>query len=82
MVVAGLCAYEVAALSPWTRLPTLTELGRRHPAVKYALEAMLLHHWHLERSGVLVPGGLGLGALGLAGVGDSVGDDRHVGQIG
>lgn len=48
LVVAGGCIYEVLALLPGSPLPTLTELCRRHPAVKWALTGALVHHWHLE----------------------------------
>lgn len=53
-VVAVGCVYEVLALLPGSPLPTLTELGRRHPAVKWSLTGALVHHWHLERSVLVV----------------------------
>lgn len=53
LVVAGLCAYEVAAIvsgraKRLPRLPTLTALGRRHQSVKWALTLALAHHWYIE----------------------------------
>jgi hypothetical protein len=49
-VIAGLCAYEVLALSRLTPLPTLTTISGRLPALKWALTLSLAHHLHLERS--------------------------------
>lgn len=44
-VVAGLCAYEVAAITTG-RVPTISTLNRRHPALGVVLlSALALHFW-------------------------------------
>lgn len=44
-VVAALCAWEVAAICTG-RVPTITALNRRHPAIGVALVgALALHFW-------------------------------------
>lgn len=60
LVVAALCGYEVAAIasgrtSHLPSLPTLTALGRRHPAIKWALTGAITHHLHLELVEVITP---------------------------
>lgn len=57
-VVASLCAYEVAAIATGrlglpVRLPTLTAIGRRYPAAKWALSGALAHHFHIEQASPL-----------------------------
>lgn len=60
LVVALLCGYEVVAIASGRtkvvpELPTLTALGRRHPAVKWALTGALAHHFHLELVEAIAP---------------------------
>lgn len=44
-VVAGLCVYEATAICTG-RVPTITTLNRRHPAIGVALVvALALHFW-------------------------------------
>ena len=44
-VVAGLCAWEIAAITTG-RVPTITTLNRRHPTVGVVLVgALALHFW-------------------------------------
>ncbi|GAW54760.1 hypothetical protein [Nocardioides sp. PD653] len=44
-VVAGLCAYEVAAITTG-RVPTITTLNRRHPVIGIGIViALALHFW-------------------------------------
>lgn len=47
-VVAGFCAWELAALLPGARIPTFTSLIRRYPAGGVALLALLAHHFFVE----------------------------------
>lgn len=60
LVVAVLCGYEVAAIASGRTktlptLPTLTHLGRKYPAIKWALSGALAHHFHLELVEVITP---------------------------
>lgn len=44
-VVAGLCAWEIAAITTG-RVPTITTLNRRHPVIGVVLVgALALHFW-------------------------------------
>lgn len=45
-LVAAICSYEVAAIGSRGRLPTVTALGHRWPALKAAIIiALAVHFW-------------------------------------
>lgn len=48
-VVASLCAYEIAALTPHSPLPPITRVCRRWPPLGWALWLAVGHHLLLEQ---------------------------------
>ena len=57
-VVAGCCAYEVAAIAPGSPLPTISELVKRQPVLGVCVLALLAQHWYLEDPTVVVVSGV------------------------
>lgn len=53
--VGAACAYEVAALASRGRLPTLSELQRRHDALAWLILGVLAYHFAHYQEGVLEP---------------------------
>jgi hypothetical protein len=49
-LVAGLCSWELAALTPRSPVPTLTSVCRTRRAVAVLLLAALFHHWMIEET--------------------------------
>lgn len=43
-----MCGWELAALLPGTRIPTVSQTVRRHPVFGWLLLVLLTHHWYLE----------------------------------
>lgn len=47
-VVAGFCLWELVALLPKSRVPTVSKTVTTHKPFGYVLLGMLAHHWYLE----------------------------------
>lgn len=57
-VVSGLCAYEIAALTPRSPLPPITTFCRRWPPLGWALWLAFGHHLFLEAVELAADGAL------------------------
>lgn len=47
-VIAGFCLWELVALIPHSKVPTISKTVTTHKPFGYVLLGLLAHHWYLE----------------------------------